>query len=272
MARHLLHRVVAGHEVAVRVVTHTGRFGDLLWALPSVRALAEVHGPVHLHVPGEFASLEPLLRVQPYIGEVSSDSAWHPGVDGWQAPQHPEGWHLGYRSWPTEGLPYATYRIAQEVSAGKIGTLDLTTPWIGRDVRLTDGWSYGFTETWFELKYGLVRLLKPTLLNPWVGHSRRWNEEASHLPVTWAEAMRRVSATPLLLTDCSALHVLGVGLGVPVVVMEPMEARWNPIFFPLGMHGPQVYVVIGGDGRPSFDARHTADLVRKVLEQAKTTR
>jgi hypothetical protein len=43
-----------------------------------------------------------------------------------------------------------------------------------------------------------------------------------------------------------------------------MEARWNPIFYPLGKTG-RVRLVTGNDGLPTIDARHTAEVLREVL-------
>jgi hypothetical protein len=69
----------------------------------------------------------------------------------------------------------------------------------------------------------------------------------------------------VFLGDCSAWHVLAMAMGIPVVLVEPLEARWNPIFYPLGMDGPQVTMVRGNDGNPTFDARHVADALTRAL-------
>ena len=65
--------------------------------------------------------------------------------------------------------------------------------------------------------------------------------------------------------------VLAVALGVPAVIVEPNPMRHNPIFWPLGMDGPQVTCVKGGDGKPTHDARHTADVLREKLKATKAT-
>ena len=67
----------------------------------------------------------------------------------------------------------------------------------------------------------------------------------------------------IVLGCCSALHVLAVALGKRCVSMEPAEARWNPIFYPLGTTG-RVKLVMGSDNRPTFDAR----AVRQAVEEA----
>jgi len=64
-----------------------------------------------------------------------------------------------------------------------------------------------------------------------------------------------------------------------VLVVEPEEARHHPIFWP-GSEvredghwtprrtrlGRTIVPVIGGDFRPTFDARHTADAVRWAVD------
>ena len=79
------------------------------------------------------------------------------------------------------------------------------------------------------------------------------------------EATAWIAGAKVLLTDCSALHVLAVALGIPTVIVEPMEARWNTIFYPLGFDGPQVTIVKGLDGQPTFDARHVTETLSKVI-------
>jgi len=262
--------------IARTLVTFPGRHGDLLWALPTIRALAEVRGEaVDLLICGEFAGLVPLLQIQPYLAAVRADETWGIGM-GWQ-PTTQYGpyeavYHLGYRRWPELPLPEETQRTLQAEYAMDVG-LDLTRPWITpppweepRDL------VFGWTDCYFELKYGLTELLAPdepdaAYVNVIgiVPPGSRWVTEGGYLPTSWLEAAAWISRSRALLTDCSALHVLAVGLGIPVVVVEPMEARWNPIFYPLGMDGPPVTVVKGTDGRPTFDSRHCRETLTRIL-------
>jgi hypothetical protein len=270
------------------LATFPGRFGDLLWALPSCRALAEQGGsPVDLVLGGEFASILPLLRLQPYLQTVEALPDWHlVPPDEWKAPLaeaqrqvYDQVVDLGYRGWPDRPLPQA---IAAQAGIA----IDLTRPWIatpaGNGVQGLRGQigggttppvvAIGFTEAYFELKVGLVHLWDPHLppyavLTP---PGSRWQTErpvGSYplRPCTWLEAAGIIRGANLFVGDCSALHVLAVGLGKPVLLCEPMEARWNSIFYPLGMDGPQVTVVRGNDSRPSFDARACADAIREAL-------
>lgn len=52
-------------------VSHFGKSGDLVYALPVLRALNRIHGkPIHLLTAGSCWQFVPLLWEQPYIGEV----------------------------------------------------------------------------------------------------------------------------------------------------------------------------------------------------------
>ena len=108
---------------------------------------------------------------------------------------------------------------------------------------------------------------RPLLQLTPVHNGGRWGDTpfsiATH-SCTWPQAARHIRHAKVFLGDCSALHVLAVALGTPVVLVEPMEARWNPIFYPLGMDGA-VQVVKGNDGRPTWDARHVGDVLRERL-------
>lgn len=266
------------------ICTFPGRAGDLLWALPSVRALSEHHHAlIDLQISGEFASMVPLLEHQPYLGRVFADPCWQlsdwreRGAEhDWEAPYlaQPTGqpydqvYPLGYRRWPEMPLPYETFSLLAEIPGLPF---DLGRPWITVETQTEDACplTMGFTECHFELKVGLVHLLLDRLdlldVVMLASPGSRWVSEAFYGPVTWLEAARAITTSPLLLTDCSALHVLAVALGTPVICVEPMEARWNPIFWPLGQDGPRVTLVKGNDGRPTVDARHCADAIRAVL-------
>lgn len=282
------------------LATFPGRHGDLLWALPTVRAISESYGhPVDLQIAGEFGTILPLLAPQPYLGAIFADPRW--GLtppNEWQAPPawppRREGgtsehfseppdplvtydrvYQLGYRRWPELPLPLEidqTVRVDREVAP-----LDLTRPWITApptETRWFDAGyrrrriAVGFTECYFELKYGLTKLITKHhgdwRVQTCMGGGR-WFSEAGEGSHTWAEAAQLISQAEIFVGDCSGLHVLAVALGVPVVLVEPMEARWNPIFYPCGKSGPQVLLVTGLDGQPTWDARHLAEAIEKVL-------
>ena len=264
------------------LVSFPGRHGDILWALPTMRAISEYYQtPVDLLIAGEFAGLVSLLRLQPYLGAVNADPTW-----GYVGPEHripylgdrevdySRIYHLGYRDWPKVPLPFDIWEtaVAQGLS---LEPIDLTRPWI----TVPGAWHppapliVGFTDAWFELKLGLLALVRHALPSleclQLTAPGSRWATEApfglvSVRPCAWEEAARTIRDAGVFFGDCAALHVLAVALGTSVFMVEPMEARWNPIFFPLGMAG-RVKVIMGNDNRPTFDSRHTADALREVL-------
>jgi hypothetical protein len=188
---------------------------------------------------------------------------------------------IGYQRWPELPLPLETWTNLAAQAPFEIPPLDLSRRWIHTpDPFPPVDIAVGFTDCHFELKVGLWDLLtlRDTYSRPprrtWQSicgaPGSRWLTEAGHNAVYggglgWCEAAAIINHSRVVLADCSALHVLAVAMGKPVLVMEPMKARWNPIFYPLGMDGPQVTMVKGLDGKPTFDARHTRDALEALL-------
>lgn len=270
--------------------TMPGKYGDILWSLLTCRALAEITGdPIDLTVSGKYGddSFCRLLQDQPYIATVSADPAWIIEERGlapmnWEPPQVPPGYdtviHLGYRGWPARGLPFFIQeQVLRGYPALELGGINPTVHWIEiPGTQRQDWWTnrkaariaVGFSDDWFELKYGVYHLLDMHSVG-WqvlsVANSPRWNEEGGAGSFNWREASEVIQQADLLVACNSALHVLGVALGTPVVILEPSEARHNPIFWPLGQEGPQVWGVRGGDGKLTFDARALCQKVEQVL-------
>lgn len=258
------------------LATFPGKHGDCLWSLPTVRAISETYRtPIDLMISPAIASLMSLLERQAYIGAVIVCDTWvlqetapvsprTPPCTALYAGRHDQIFHLGYMDWPTPDLPRAVYGRAQ-VEMGELAPLDLDRPWITAPYTLPPkDVCVGFTDEHFELKYGLYWLLTSAgyagrMVN--VSASPRWRTEGQQPGFDWLSAAAWLARAHVFLGCCSALHVLACAVGTPVVLMEPSEARWNPIFYPYGKTGPQVQLVLGGDGRPTWDARHVRDTV-----------
>lgn len=274
------------------LATFPGRAGDIFWALPSIRALAETYEEkIDLCVAGEFASLIPLLHAgASYLGKVWADPDWQlVPPDDWKRTVYEDPcayddvFLLGYRGWPQQPLAQEVYTLTTQLAKGRIerrrtlAPLDLNRPWLtvtspGAPVDIV----VGFTEAWFELKLGVLLCVEealhpgPTFLQL-TPMGSRWVEEVppgtvSVQACTWLEAACAIRNSDLFFGDCSALHVLARALGKPVVLCEPMESRHNDIFYPYGKAGKGVELVLGNDGKPTFDARHCADAIRKALQ------
>jgi hypothetical protein len=255
------------------LTTFPGRNGDLLWALPTIRAISEHFGvKVDLQISGEFTGIVPLLQRQPYLNHVWADQSWAlTPPDEWRAPAvagYDQVIHCGYRGWPECGLPEMVRRGV--VSDYQLDLqVDYERPWItdveqGRpqfpyNYPLVTGWS----DEWFELKFGILALLGRTDFCVIPPKGSRWSQEAMGMPVypcDWVEAAEWIARGSRFLGCCSALHVLACAMGKPVIVLEPSAARHNPIFYPFGMDG-RIKVVKGNDGQPTHDVRHLKDLL-----------
>lgn len=261
--------------------TFPGRAGDILWALPTVRAISEALGePVDFGCCGEFEGLAPLLSKQSYIAVVRTTdrwsltppNEWQPPADVWDHATYDRILHLGYRGWPQVPLARQTYSTAHQHYSHlvTIAPLDLQRPWITVDQPFPrTGVAVGFTEEWFELKVGLMGLLTRSIgpMTPVMIPNGRWEKEWSYTSIgcEWSEAAYRIAQSKVFVGCCSAPHVLAVALGVPVVLVEPSEARQNPVFYPVGMDGPQVTIVRGMDGNPTYDARAVALKLEEAL-------
>lgn len=284
------------------LVTCPGKFGDLLWAMVTVRAIAETYGErVAVFTSESYKSIVPLLHAQPYVDVAGSVAAWEVQDTAPMTPRVPplielpnrkyttfaEGYdrvfHLGYDGWPQHPLPLEHWRLAEKqrewyASDPPLHDIDLARPWISAPYaphavpgrRWRDPIGVGFTDEHFELKYGLYQLLGyPTKFQLWwVGNSPRWTTEAGEGQWSWEAAATFLQSAQLFLGCCSALHVLAVAVGTPVVLMEPNPMRHNDIFYPLGKVGPQVTLVTGNDGLPTFDARAVAAMVESRLSHA----
>jgi len=274
-----------------------GKYGDVLWAMPTCRTLAEHFGaPIDLVLSARYGdpSFCTLLAAQPYLNRVWADPLWQIEERG-SAPTNPwhftpEGdWdrviHLGYQRWPQNVLPTETYLSAVSQLGHTLPPLDLTKPWSSVEpLPCPRSIAVGFTDEHFELKFGLAQLLSTTFVRqeedddlpqdngkyalwPSARQDSRWHREGGCRSCDWLEAEKVISSCQAFLGDCAALHVLAVALGKPCVIMEPSEARWNPIFWPLGMDGLQVTCVKGHDGRPTFDARAVRHAIEEVLRR-----
>jgi len=262
--------------------THPGRYGDLLWALPTVRALSHnANVPVDLLLGPTYAdpSFCSLLSRQIYIGQVLVAHDWEihetAPITPREPPTLPSGYdivlHLAYDGWPKLSLPYETYRIAED-------QLPLTMPlaldpWLAPPFQMpTSRIVVGFSDEHFELKYGLYWLLRQhfvqedsppasDVLN--VSGGPRWKPYG--YTCDWESAAGWIATASVFVGCCSALHVLACALGTPVVMIEPNTMRHHDVFYPYGKASDQVWLVLGLDGQPTFDSRHLVDVVRERL-------
>lgn len=284
--------------------THPGKFGDLLWALPTCRALSETYQtPVDLVVAKGFGSLTTLLQRQPYVGVIMEDLLWETQDTAPRTPRTPptlpgdsdQVFHLGYDGWPAQRLAEQIWAQAQR-QLPSLAPLALDRPWIqvpDEDIAAVRDQRrhlvVGFTAEWIELKVGVCFALKRALKRAFAedavvdiikppGNSR-WDEWSFRdgLYATsqdWPDTAALIAGADVFLGDLSAQWVLANALGVRTIVCEPSKMRWDS---PGGWHesifwrpSPLNTMVLGTDGLPTFDARAVCATVIEALRQART--
>lgn len=275
--------------------TFPGRNGDILWSLPTARAISEAAGaPVDFQIAGEFGRLQPVLALAPFIHRAFASldwilqppEEWHaPSLIGIDKPEtrtvdarYDRVVHLGYRGWPDQSLPKFVYAQTQrEYPDLPLAPLDLDHPWLvvpevtpqPRQVVCC------MTEEWIELKMGVLLAVKQALQGSGVdlllltpdpiGRHKEWASYWSPEQIRscgWREAVHTIAESAVVLSCNSATWVVANALNKPLVMLEPSEARQNPIFW---LEQVRNHWVLGGDGKPTTDARATAELLKVVL-------
>lgn len=267
------------------LATHPGRYGDILWALPTIRALCYTHqASIDLLLSPRYsdASFCRLLERQLYVGKVLVANDWEIRETAPITPREPDSLpsgydhivHLGYQGWPRQTLPFEIYRSAGE-QAPLDWPLNLQTPWLAPPYQLpTTRIAAGFSDEHFELKFGLYWLLREHFLTEEnltervivnVSGGPRWSSETCIAKKDWESVASFIAPAQVFVGCCSALHVLACGLGTPVVCVEPAPARHHDIFYPFGKASDRVRLVLGSDGLPTVDSRHVCDTIEFAL-------
>lgn len=182
--------MVGAEAEAKGLVTFPGRFGDLLWAMQTVRGLAEIlGGKLDVQVSWKYRGIVPLLRMQPYINFAWGDPDWLVEETAPMSPAEPPSttvkdllygrrvevevayprvFHLGYTQWPGLALPNEVAANAlshfpeDEIMRGETSRrlLQLGTPWITNPkvaaANSVPTVIIGWSEEWAELKLGIV--------------------------------------------------------------------------------------------------------------------
>lgn len=273
--------------------TFPGRTGDILWALPTVRAISNHYGvPVDFMVSKKYGneSLLRLIEAQPYIDTAIVNTSWEveegapmtPRVPTW-IPQMSENTvivNLGYDGWPKDELAKAIHSIARARIINLPTELSME-PWITN----FPGLSYlhsnrnifcGFSHEYMECKMGVALAVAAGIQKGWQldivyrkgDRHEEWLESTklvNFLPTDLWQAAELMSRSVFYFGCLSALWVLANAMGKPCVVVEPAEARLHPIFWRKDDKNVMVY----GGGRPTFDARHATDEVNKMIERMK---
>lgn len=265
---------------------HVGRHGDLLWSLATLKELAKEHGRFDLHVSDYLRPMVPLLRAQPYVGDVLSDPDWKVEFSAPASPRFPpefQGVAIGYalstwkkiinlslEGWPDPNL--------LEDPARRFGMkVDCWTPWLSP---LSQSGFVGekrigisFTDEWCELKAGLIHAIIEAFpdekfylfTHPGARLAREWGW-GSHYGQDLVTIYTGVSGLSDWLMDCKLLiccasmaRVMNLGLGGRNAVIEPSVPRHQAVFHPPEPNLEREQILFG------FDAREAVELVRGML-------
>ena len=240
--------------------TFSGRFGDILWSLPTAREIAKLHEyPVSFAVMPQYASLVPLLKAQPYIADAYALEDWvctgspH-GDQPWKPPTIPPGYdyvyHLTYRSHPMRRTLVESIAEQQSVSLEMRSWISVPKP---KKRRETFTICYAFTETQKEKKKALFEFLFHNF-----DATCDWVDLKTH---SWLEAARELKASHIFLGCRSANYVLAVGTGIPILTYEPTLER-RPMLFSC----PWALEMMGGVD----DFRYCLDILEGAHESFRT--
>ena len=240
------------------LATLSGKFGDIIWALPTARQLSRRHGaPVDFRIMPTYRSLLPLLRYQnDYIASAEVIEDWactggSPHSDQpWQPPHYIEqGYdlvahltprrHVGTNGAPM--LPLAHFMAWQQ----NITLPEPIVPFLKAPVYEAEEpfVCYGFNESQRDLKDRLIARLCLQLRVM----------DVSKLP--WLEAASRITASGYFIGCRSACWVMAMGLGAVTWTYEPNPSRnafgyWGMAFgLPTGKETPCPFDMSPRNGR-----------------------
>jgi hypothetical protein len=232
--------------------TFSGKYGDILWSLPTARFISEniVHGPVDFAVMPYYTSLLPLLASQNYIDRSFTVSNWirthsNHGDQPWQPPEitavdepYLQQWHLGYRAHPgisapnmplidfvayQQGVsfngwnpvPFITVDESVEQEAAKIWFAESIMLDVIREKRLV---TYSFNDQYVQQKKEFFEAL----------YKSSQDTELKFFnvgEVGWKEAAWLISKSIAYVGCRSANWVLANGLAKETITYEPHPSR-----------------------------------------------
>lgn len=214
--------------------TFPGKYGDILWSLPTVREISKLVGEkVDFCCMEQYKSLYPLLRAQPYINDVFELPEWifwhsNYGDQPWN-PQPPaqaridakyaKHFHLGYRSHPGKTFGNVEMQLMDFIA-------------MQAGVRISDPLHFLYAAPLVlgpphTIAYGFndqYATLKASFLDAFREHMRGYNLiDVTKLP--WLDAALAIERSQCFVGCRSASWVLANGLDKPMFIYEPHPAR-----------------------------------------------
>lgn len=216
-----------------RVLTSfSGKFGDILWALPTVRAVSQMKGErVDFCCMPQYKSLLPLIQAQPYVDKAFVVEDWllqhsNHGDQPWNPParidrEYDQSWHLGYRAHPgLSGQPnmslidFIAWQQGIRFTANPIPFIS-GLPFLKEDEGKLGHVAYAFNDMYSDLKLRFFNMLVRRTEVTFVDVSKR----------SWLESVSVIKGAVAYVGDRSALHVVAHGVGQRLITYEPHPAR-----------------------------------------------
>lgn len=220
--------------------TFSGKIGDILWSLPTVRALREISEQPHsvshpnednlvtldFGIMPQYKSLLPLLTMQSYIDNAFTINDWECigspcGDQPWE-PQHvPEGYdkvfHLTYQRHPSSNEALIDFIAAQQ----GLKLTDPIVPFI--HASKCDGYyiAYAFNELYKPLKDAFLQQLQLLLIE---NDSRIMLVDSTKLD--WVQALSMIKSAVCFVGCRSSNYVIANGVGQRnIFIYEPHPSR-----------------------------------------------
>jgi hypothetical protein len=212
------------------LTTLSGKFGDILWGMLTVREISKKHGPVDFAMMPQYRSLIGLLEEQPYVNKAFVVEDWactgSPHSDQpWQPPKHcEEGYEVVYHLTPKRHvgmygapmIPLAHFMASEQ----NIVLTEPTIPFLTsakNGIQKTDPplVCYTFNPMHAELKARVVAHLV----------ARNFFTLIDISGLSWLDAAAMVLTSGHFIGCRSACWVLALGLGATTWTYEPDQGR-----------------------------------------------
>jgi hypothetical protein len=222
--------------------TFPGKYGDILWSLPTVREISRLTGgPVDFFVMPYYDNMKELFECQTYIDKTGSFKEWlrkgsDYGDQPWQPPKHLEEpyrqhWHLGYRAHPGVSAPemplvhFTAFQQGIQLHQPVVPFIevddDLDFAIMDRHMeamRQNRIVSYAFNDQYQRQKNIFFQDLWKAMMGTGV-------EFLNLNMVGWKEAAWMIKSSFVYVGDRSACWVLATGMGKKTITFEPHPMR-----------------------------------------------
>jgi hypothetical protein len=255
--------------------TFSGRYGDIVWSLPTAREISQRHGEkVDFAIMPQYKSLLPLLQAQPYIDFAFVLDDWvctgSPfGDQPWEAPWKPgyeKTYHLTYRQHP-HGMCCANFIAWQQGMEFKGNVVPfITVPEVIRQKAescIPPSVCYSFNEMYKTEKAQFLASLMDR-----IGNNVLWLNVAE---MPWLAAAKAIQDSGIFVGCRSANWVMAIGLGAQTITYEPHPARNKTGQFGGVFSGPQgSWEAFTPCNTPPVEAaRHAESVIKAILRGKK---